>query len=147
MEQTLENGLQVILKKDKRAPVVTSHIWYKIGSADEFSGKTGLSHALEHMMFKGTQNIQPGDFSKIISENGGMVNKFTGDGFLAVFGAPVKKNYEQSSNEAIKTAMEIRNAIEKLKDDLEAEGLPLIKLRIGIHSGKIITGFIFFLSK
>ena len=53
MEQTLENGLQVILKKDKRAPVVTSHIWYKIGSADEYSGKTGLSHALEHMMFKG----------------------------------------------------------------------------------------------
>ena len=79
-------------------------------------------------------------FVKIISENGGMVNKFTGDGFLAVFGAPVKKNYEQSSNEAIKTAMEIRNAIDKLKDDLEAEGLPLIKLRIGIHSGKIITG-------
>jgi len=79
-------------------------------------------------------------FVKIISENGGMVNKFTGDGFLAVFGAPVKKTYEQSSNEAIKTAMEIREAIEKLKKDLEAEGLPLIKLRIGIHSGKIITG-------
>ncbi|MDC3095536.1 CHASE2 domain-containing protein [Prochlorococcus sp. AH-716-M06] len=79
-------------------------------------------------------------FVKIISENGGMVNKFTGDGFLAVFGAPVKKTYEQSSNEAIKTAMEIRGAIENLKNDLEAEGLPLIKLRIGIHSGKIITG-------
>tara|TARA_X000000950_G_C13885792_1_gene648777 strand:- start:754 stop:2610 length:1857 start_codon:yes stop_codon:yes gene_type:complete len=79
-------------------------------------------------------------FVKIISENGGMVNKFTGDGFLAVFGAPVKKTYEQSSNEAIKTAMEIREAIENLKKDLEAEGLPLIKLRIGIHSGKIITG-------
>ncbi len=79
-------------------------------------------------------------FVKIISENGGMVNKFTGDGFLAVFGAPVKKTYEQSSNEAIKTAMEIRGAIENLKKDLEAEGLPLIKLRIGIHSGKIITG-------
>ena len=79
-------------------------------------------------------------FVKIISENGGMVNKFTGDGFLAVFGAPVKKTYEQSSNEAIKTAIEIRGAIENLKKDLEAEGLPLIKLRIGIHSGKIITG-------
>ena len=79
-------------------------------------------------------------FVKIISENGGMVNKFTGDGFLAVFGAPVKKTYEQSSNEAIKTAIEIRGAIENLKNDLEAEGLPLIKLRIGIHSGKIITG-------
>jgi predicted Zn-dependent peptidase len=47
--------IQIILKKDKRAPVVTSHIWYKIGSADEVSGKTGLSHALEHMMFKGTK--------------------------------------------------------------------------------------------
>ena len=79
-------------------------------------------------------------FVKIISENGGMVNKFTGDGFLAVFGAPVKKTYEQSSNEALKTAIEIRNAIEEIKADLEEEGLPLIKLRIGIHSGKIITG-------
>ena len=62
MEQTLENGLQVILKKDKRAPVVTSHIWYKIGSADEYSGKTGLSHALEHMMFKGTKKYPSGIF-------------------------------------------------------------------------------------
>ena len=63
MEKTLDNGMHVILKKDKRAPVVTSHIWYKIGSADEVSGKTGLSHALEHMMFKGTKKIQE-DYSQ-----------------------------------------------------------------------------------
>ena len=64
MERTLENGMNIILKKDKRAPVVTSHIWYKIGSADEVSGKTGLSHALEHMMFKGTKKIPEGNFLK-----------------------------------------------------------------------------------
>ena len=73
MEKTLDNGLNIILKKDRRAPVVTSHVWYKIGSADEISGKTGLSHALEHMMFKGTKKNPGGQFSQIISKLGGKV--------------------------------------------------------------------------
>ena len=67
----------IILKKDKRAPVVTSHIWYKIGSADEVSGKTGLSHALEHMMFKGTKKNPRGKFSEIISISNGKHPLFT----------------------------------------------------------------------
>ena len=79
-------------------------------------------------------------FVKIISENGGMVNKFTGDGFLAVFGAPVRKSIEESSNASIKTAIEIRNAIDSLIEDSNKKNLPPLRLRIGIHSGKIITG-------
>jgi len=85
MERTLENGLHVILKKDARAPVVTSHIWYKIGSADEVSGKTGLSHALEHMMFKGTKNNPGGVFSEIIAKLGGKENAFTSKDYTAYY--------------------------------------------------------------
>tara|TARA_B100001250_G_scaffold171901_1_gene148008 strand:- start:2308 stop:3603 length:1296 start_codon:yes stop_codon:yes gene_type:complete len=85
MERTLDNGLQVILKKDVRAPVVTSHIWYKIGSADEVSGKTGLSHALEHMMFKGTKKNSGGKFSEIISKLGGKENAFTSKDYTAYY--------------------------------------------------------------
>jgi len=85
MERTLNNGLQVILKKDARAPVVTSHIWYKIGSSDEVSGKTGLSHALEHMMFKGTKKNPGGKFSEIISKLGGKENAFTSKDYTAYY--------------------------------------------------------------
>jgi zinc protease len=85
MERTLKNGLQVILKKDTRAPVVTSHIWYKIGSADEVSGKTGLSHALEHMMFKGTKKNPGGIFSQTISKLGGKENAFTSKDYTAYY--------------------------------------------------------------
>jgi zinc protease len=85
MEKTLKNGLQIILKKDKRAPVVTSHIWYKIGSADEVSGKTGLSHALEHMMFKGTKKNPKGLFSTVIAKLGGRENAFTSKDYTAYY--------------------------------------------------------------
>ncbi len=85
MEKTLDNGLNVILKKDTRAPVVTSHIWYKIGSADEISGKTGLSHALEHMMFKGTKKYPGGVFSQAISKLGGKENAFTSKDYTAYY--------------------------------------------------------------
>ena len=85
MEKTLDNGLHIILKKDTRAPVVTSHIWYKIGSADEISGKTGLSHALEHMMFKGTKKYPGGVFSQAISKLGGKENAFTSKDYTAYY--------------------------------------------------------------
>ena len=85
MERTLDNGLHVILKKDTRAPVVTSHIWYKIGSVDESSGKTGLSHALEHMMFKGTKKNPGGKFSEVISKLGGTENAFTSKDYTAYY--------------------------------------------------------------
>ena len=84
-EYKLNNGLKLIVKEDHRAPVVVSQIWYKVGSAYEHSGITGLSHALEHMMFKGTRKVPAGEFSRIISINGGRENAFTGQDYTAYF--------------------------------------------------------------
>ena len=70
-EFKLDNGMKLIVKEDRRAPVVVSQIWYKVGSSYEHDGITGISHVLEHMMFKGTQQHGPGEFSRIIAENGG----------------------------------------------------------------------------
>jgi zinc protease len=76
-ERTLANGLRVIVKEDHRSPVVVSELWYKVGSMDEPEGLTGMSHVLEHMMFKGTARLKPNEFSRIIAENGGRENAFT----------------------------------------------------------------------
>jgi len=76
-ETTLGNGLRVIVKEDHRSPVVVSQVWYRVGSMDEPDGLTGISHALEHMMFKGTSHLAPNQFSQIIAENGGRENAFT----------------------------------------------------------------------
>jgi len=84
-EKILANGLKVIVKVDKRAPVVVSQVWYKVGSSYEYDGITGVSHVLEHMMFKGTKKHPPGEFSKIIAENGGRENAFTGRDYTAYF--------------------------------------------------------------
>ena len=84
-EYKLNNGLKLIVKEDHRAPVVVSQIWYKVGSAYEHSGITGISHVLEHMMFKGTREVKAGEFSRIISINGGRENAFTGQDYTAYF--------------------------------------------------------------
>jgi len=84
-EFTLDNGLQILVKEDHRAPVAVSQVWYKIGSSYEQEGKTGLSHLLEHMMFKGTQRIGPGEFSRIMAENGANENAFTSTDYTAYF--------------------------------------------------------------
>ena len=74
----LDNGLKLLVKEDHRAPVVVTQVWYKVGSSYEHDGITGVSHVLEHMMFKGTEKFAPGEFSRIIAENGGRDNAFTG---------------------------------------------------------------------
>ncbi|GMQ96748.1 MAG: pitrilysin family protein [Gammaproteobacteria bacterium] len=84
-EYMLDNGLKVLVKPDRRAPVVVSQIWYKVGSSYEYEGITGLSHMLEHMLFRGTKKIPSGEFSKIISANGGRENAFTGGDYTAYF--------------------------------------------------------------
>lgn len=84
-EYQLDNGLKVLVKEDHRAPVVVSQVWYKVGGSYEHDGITGVSHALEHMMFKGTEKHPPGQFSRIISENGGRDNAFTGADYTAYF--------------------------------------------------------------
>ncbi|WP_133130952.1 M16 family metallopeptidase [Legionella yabuuchiae] len=82
---TLDNGLKVVVKEDHRAPVVVSMIWYDVGSADEKGGITGVSHALEHLMFKGTEKYPLGVFSKTISSLGGQENAFTNTDYTAYF--------------------------------------------------------------
>lgn len=84
-ERTLDNGLKVLVKPDHRAPILTSQVWYKVGSSYEYGGITGVSHVLEHMMFKGTEHREPGEFSRIIAENGGEENAFTGSDYTAYF--------------------------------------------------------------
>lgn len=73
----LANGMDVVVIEDHRAPVVTQMVWYRIGSADEAPGKSGIAHFLEHLMFKGTPSIPPGEFSKTVARQGGQDNAFT----------------------------------------------------------------------
>ncbi|MDP1929109.1 MAG: pitrilysin family protein [Thiobacillus sp.] len=82
---TLDNGLRVIVQEDHRAPVMVSQVWYRAGSMDEFNGTTGVAHVLEHMMFKGTQAVPPGEFSKKIAAAGGRENAFTSRDHTAYF--------------------------------------------------------------
>ncbi len=84
-EYQLDNGLKLLVRPDHRAPVVVSQIWYKVGASYENNGITGISHALEHMMFKGTEKVPPGEFSKLIKANGGRDNAFTGRDYTAYF--------------------------------------------------------------
>ena len=76
-EYQLENGLKVVVKEDHRAPVVMTQIWYRVGSADEPLDKGGISHLLEHMMFKGTTNVSSDDYERLIAKFGGVNNAFT----------------------------------------------------------------------
>ncbi len=82
---TLDNDLQVVVIPDHRTPVVTQMIWYKVGSADETPGKSGLAHFLEHLMFKGTEKHAVGEFSRIVHRVGGNQNAFTSTDFTAYF--------------------------------------------------------------
>jgi zinc protease len=84
-EKTLGNGLKVIVKEDHRAPVLVQQIWYRAGSMDERTGKTGVAHVLEHMMFKGTKAVPAGEFSKRIAAAGGRENAFTNYDYTAYF--------------------------------------------------------------
>jgi len=76
-EFVLDNGLKVLLLEDHKSPAVTFQVWYRVGSRNEKDGKSGLSHFLEHMMFKGTPSIKPEEYSRIIAKNGGRSNAFT----------------------------------------------------------------------
>src|SRR5438105_3844116 len=82
---TLANGLQVIVIPDHRTPVVTQMIWYKVGSADETPGKSGLAHFLEHLMFKGTSKHPAGEFSQTVLRIGGNENAFTAVDYTGYF--------------------------------------------------------------
>ena len=81
----LANGMEVVVIPNNRAPVVTHMVWYRVGSADEVSGKSGLAHFLEHLMFKGTTKHPPGEFDRFIDINGGEGNAFTTRDYTAYF--------------------------------------------------------------
>jgi len=82
---TLGNGMQVVVIEDRRAPVVTHMVWYRVGAADEPRGHSGIAHFFEHLMFKGTREIAPGEFSRIVARNGGEDNAFTSWDYTAYY--------------------------------------------------------------
>lgn len=84
-EYVLSNDMRVLLVEVPKAPVATVQVWYKVGSRNEMMGRAGLSHMLEHMMFKGTNRFPKGSFSRLIRKNGGMDNAFTSQDFTAYF--------------------------------------------------------------
>ena len=92
----LDNGLSVIVKEVNKAPVVVSSIWYKVGSADEHNGITGISHMLEHFMFKGTIKYPNDSYSQLISDAGGRFNAFTSQDYTAYYAFLPKENLELS---------------------------------------------------
>ena len=84
-ETTLKNGLRIIVKEDHRAPTVVNMVWYRVGSIDEVDGASGVAHVLEHMMFKGTPSVGPGEFNKRVAAAGGRDNAFTSRDYTAYF--------------------------------------------------------------
>ena len=98
-EKVLENGLKVIVKEDHRAPIAVVQVWYRIGTSYEHEGITGLSHALEHMMFKGTKTRKSGDFEVVLSRIGAENNAFTSQDYTAY--------YEVLAAEHVETALEL----------------------------------------
>jgi zinc protease len=82
---TLDNGLTVVLREEHKAPVISFQVWYKVGSRNEEPGLTGLSHMLEHMMFKGTSRRGVGEYARIVARNGGNENAFTSRDYTAYF--------------------------------------------------------------
>jgi zinc protease len=98
---TLGNGLDVVVIPDHRTPVVTHMVWYKVGSADETAGKSGLAHFLEHLMFKGTKKNPLGRYSQTVATLGGQENAFTSDDYTAY--------YQRVPRERLKTLMEFES--------------------------------------
>lgn len=100
-ERQLANGLRILVKPDRRAPILTSQIWYRIGSSYEYGGITGISHVLEHMMFQGTERFGPNEATRIIAENGGEENAFTGRDYTAY--------YQNLANDRLEIAFELES--------------------------------------
>ncbi len=144
-QHQLDNGLKIILIEDKRSPVVVSSIWYKVGSSYEYDGVSGISHILEHMMFKGTKNTEPGEFSRLIKKVGGSENAFTGRDFTGYY-QKIHRDYlelalrlesDRMTNLVIKKE-ELKNEIEVVKEErrLRTDDQPTSKLfeRISIQA-------------
>jgi zinc protease len=119
VEHTLANGLKILVQEDHRSPVVVSQVWYKVGASYEPNGITGISHMLEHMMFKGTDKHAPGEFSRIIAENGGEENAFTGYDYTAYFQTMAAEKLSVSFELEADRMRHLRILPEELKKELE----------------------------
>src|SRR5574340_474444 len=105
-EHTLKNGLKILILEDHKAPTATFQVWYRVGSRHENIGKTGLSHLLEHMMFKGTKKHGPKTFSQAIQRSGGTDNAFTTGEYTGYFellasdrfGLPIEMEADRMQN-------------------------------------------------
>ena len=94
-EMTLKNGMRVIVKEDRRAPTAVQMVWYRVGSVDEVDGTSGVAHVLEHMMFKGTPSVGPGEFNKRVAAAGGRDNAFTSRDYTAYCQQVPKEKLEE----------------------------------------------------
>ena len=94
-EFRLGNGMRIIVQEDHRAPTVAHMVWYRAGAMDEQNGSTGVAHVLEHMMFKGTKTLKPGEFSAKVAALGGRDNAFTGKDYTAYYQQVEKSRLEQ----------------------------------------------------
>lgn len=118
---TLDNGMRVIVQEDHRAPVMVSQVWYRAGSMDEFNGTTGVAHVLEHMMFRGTKAVPPGEFSRRIAAAGGRENAFTNRDHTAYF--------QQMQKDRLELSMKLesdRMANLVISDDLFAKEMQVV---------------------
>jgi zinc protease len=136
-EKTLDNGLKLIVKEDRRAPTAVQMVWYRAGSMDEVDGQSGVAHVLEHMMFKGTPNFGPGEFNKRVAAAGGRDNAFTSRDYTAYFQQVPKDKLEEMmkleadrmyhlSLEAKEFASELKVVIEERR--LRTEDEPTARL-------------------
>ncbi|MGZ8371126.1 MAG: M16 family metallopeptidase [Caulobacteraceae bacterium] len=92
---TLANGMQVVVVPNHRVPVVTHMVWYRVGAANEPAGQSGVAHLLEHLMFKGTDTVAPGEFSRMVARHGGQENAFTSYHYTSYFQNVAKDRLEQ----------------------------------------------------
>ncbi|MES2537763.1 MAG: pitrilysin family protein [Pseudomonadota bacterium] len=147
-EFMLKNGMKIIVKEDNRAPTVAHMIWYKIGSMDELNGTTGVAHALEHMMFKGTKTLKPGEFSSRVAALGGRENAFTSKDYTGYYQQIEKSKLEQvMSLEADRMAnlvfdknefaKEIRVVMEERR--LRTEDQPIGKLYEALNAAAFVA--------
>ena len=128
-EYNLENGLKLIVQEDNRAPVVVVQIWYKVGGSYEYDGITGVSHFLEHMMFKRTLNLSSGEFSRKVSERGGRENAFTGSDYTAY--------YQQWSSENVGLSFELE--AERMQNLVIDEGEFLKEKKVVLEERRLRT--------
>jgi zinc protease len=124
-EAALSNGLKVILLENHKVPEVTFQVWYRVGSRNENWGRTGLSHMLEHMMFKGTKKVKGEEFARAVEEIGGNDNAFTSDDFTAYF--------ENVSAERVQVPIDLEadrmQNLQLKEEDFRTEGMVVLEER------------------